>query len=287
MYNLRYHIASLAAVFLALAVGLVLGTVVAERGMLTDQSAALVEDLQRQFDEINKTNSELRAGLERDQTFAEDLVPVVIANALPGQDVMVVAGTGRVDGLGSVQDGVEQAGGVPALATIREAGLGLEQAAPPGLEQYFSDRGETMESPGPELERQVADALVREWARAADRPLTEILTDDGLLRLESMSETATVDAFVVMAAAEDGEGCDSFALALAKAADASGRVAVGAESLSSEDEVARAVAGEGLSAVDHVGTAQGRYSLVWILARRAEGYFGAGNGADAFYPPPE
>ena len=34
MYNLRYHIASLVAVFLALAVGLLLGTVVVERGEL-------------------------------------------------------------------------------------------------------------------------------------------------------------------------------------------------------------------------------------------------------------
>jgi len=287
MYNLRYHIASLVAVFLALAVGLVLGTVVAERGMLTDQSAALVEDLQRQFDEITKTNSELRKGLERDQSFAEDIVPLVIAGELAGQDVMVVAGTGRVDGLSPVQEGIDQAGGVASLATLREPGLGLDETAPPGLAEYFADRGDTMEPPGPGLEQQVADALVREWARAADRPLTAVLVDGGLLRLDSLSDTATVDAFVIMAAAEEGEGCDPFALALAKAADSGGHVAAGAESLTSDAGVARALADEGFSAIDHAGTAQGRFSLIWILGRKAEGYFGLGDGADAVYAPPE
>jgi hypothetical protein len=50
MYNLRYHIVSLVAVFLALTVGLVLGTVVVERGVLTKQRAALVGDLTKQYD---------------------------------------------------------------------------------------------------------------------------------------------------------------------------------------------------------------------------------------------
>ena len=286
MYNLRYHIASLAAVFLALAVGLVLGTVVAERGMLTDQSAALVEDLQQEFDEINATNAELREGLERHQSFAEDLVPVVVQDALAGQDVMIVAGTGRVDGLSAAEDSVRGAGGVSALASIREAGLGLEADAPAGLEEFFADRGETMQPPGPDLQRQVADVLVEEWAEADERPLTELLVDEGLLGVESLSETATVDAVVIMAVASEAEGCDPFALALAEAESAADGLAVGAESLSSEGGVARALADEGFSAVDHVGTAQGQFSLVWILAGRAEGYFGAGPGADAYYPPP-
>ena len=62
MYNLRYHIASLVAVFLALSVGLLLGTVVAERGMITDQTGALVADLQARFDEIQARTPNCRRG---------------------------------------------------------------------------------------------------------------------------------------------------------------------------------------------------------------------------------
>ena len=44
MYNIRYHIASLVAVFLALALGLVLGGLVVQQGTFSKQQKALVEE---------------------------------------------------------------------------------------------------------------------------------------------------------------------------------------------------------------------------------------------------
>src|SRR5574340_14803 len=92
MYNLRYHIASLVAVFLALSVGLILGTVVAERGMITDQATALVSDLQQRFDEISAENEQLQAGMERDRAFAEEVVPTLTAGNLQGRNVFIFVG---------------------------------------------------------------------------------------------------------------------------------------------------------------------------------------------------
>lgn len=283
MYNLRYHIASLVAVFLALAVGLVLGTVVAERGMITDQGSALVEDLQRRFDEISSTNGELRAGLERDRAFAEDLGPVLTAEALAGHDVIVLVGTGRVDGLNSVNAAVEEAGGVPVVVSLEEPGLNFADTAPEGLVGYFMARGQEMADPGDALEEQVAAALATEWQTGGSRPLTELLVSSGLLGVESMSDTASVDAIVIMAAADGG--ADPFALALGRALTEADGIAVGAEAETTESGVAAACAEAGLSAVDHVATVQGRFSLVWLLAGRAEGVFGSGDAAEAYYPP--
>jgi hypothetical protein len=284
MYNLRYHIASLVAVFLALAVGLVLGTVVAERGMLTDQGSALVDDLQRRFDEISTQNEELRTGLENDRAFAEDLGPYVIGGALAGQDVAIVVGTGRVDGLNAANACVNEAGGTSFVASLETPGLALADTAPEGLVSYFAARGIEMADPGSALEGQVAGALIAEWRNVGQRPLTDLLVSSGLLGLESMSETATVDGLVIMASADGG--ADSFALALGRAIREGGGVAVGAEAQFTESGVAGACADEGFSAVDHLATVQGRYSLAWLLARRAEGVFGTGDRAEAYYPPP-
>ena len=111
MYNLRYHVASLVAVFLALAVGLLLGTVVAERGVITDQSSALVAGLQERFDEISAANDELRIGLERDREFAEDAATALVDGRLAGRRVVVLVGAGRVDGVGDVERAIADAGG--------------------------------------------------------------------------------------------------------------------------------------------------------------------------------
>ncbi len=49
MFDMRYHIASLVAVFLALTVGIVLGTAIVNRGVLVRQQNALVGSLRTEF----------------------------------------------------------------------------------------------------------------------------------------------------------------------------------------------------------------------------------------------
>ncbi len=283
MYNLRYHIASLVAVFLALSVGLLLGTVVAERGMITDQTGALVADLQARFDQIQATNAELQTGLERDRAFAEAAVGPLTAGQLAGKHVAVFVGTGRIDGVQSVTDAIAAAGGTTLTAALETPALGLDKTEPAGLAGYFQLRGVEMAQPGEALERQVADALVAEWRTGADQPLTQILVGEGLLRIESTSGTTTVDAVVIMGSGEPV--CDPFALAAARSMAAAGGVSVGAESSPVADGVAATCAGVGLPALDHVDTPQGRFSLVWILAGRANGYYGSGPGTVGYFPP--
>lgn len=282
MYNLRYHIASLVAVFLALSVGLLLGSVVAERGMITEQTASLVDDLERRFDEISATNDQLSIGLERDRAFAEATVAPLIAGSLEGSDVVVLVGTGRVDGMNAVTEAITQAGGVPTTMSLLTPGLGLEQSEPEGLAGYFQLRGVDMAEAGEELQQQVADALLAEWRSGESRELTDLLVAGGLLSAESTPGTGTVDAVVIVGNGE--AGCDPFSLKLAQSLAAEGGVAVGADSTAVEGGVAAVCAAQGLSAVDHVATPQGRVSLVWLLAGRATGYFGFGDSAEAHYP---
>ena len=283
MYNLRYHIASLVAVFLALAVGLLLGTVVAERGMFSDQATSLVGDLQRRFDEITATNDELKVGLERDRAFAEAAVVPLVTGQLAGVNVAILTGTGRVDGVSAVTDAIAQAGGAAFVAGMAVPALGLDRSEPEGLAGYFQLRGVEMAAPGDALQQQVADALVAEWRSQEARPLSDLLVSTGLLSADSIAGTATVDAIVVVGSAE--AGLDPFALAMARAMESAGGVAVGAEAAPTEDGVASVIESEGFSALDHVGTPQGKVTLVWLLARRAEGYYGSGVGATAYYPP--
>lgn len=282
MYNLRYHIASLVAVFLALAIGLLLGTVVAERGMITDRSTALVQDLQRRFDEISATNQELRVGLDRDRAFAEDLVPLVTRGVLSGRNVVTLVGKGRVDGLNAVNASLAQAGATAAVVSLERPGLGLADSAPQGLVGYFARRGERMAEPGPALTEQVAHALASEWRTSGPRPLTGLLAEAGLVGVDGLSDTTIVEAVVIMAAHEGK--ADPFAIAVGHAMKEANGVVVGAEAGSSESGVAISCAGEGFSSVGHLETVQGRFSLVWLLAERATGVYGTQDGAEGYYP---
>ncbi len=283
MYNLRYHIASLVAVFFALAVGLLLGTVVAERGMLDDQGVALVQGLQTRFDEISAKNEELEAGLERDRAFATDVVGPLTAEKLSGMNIAIISPPDGADTIEAARVAVEQAGGTAITVTLGTPALGLEQSEPEGLAGLLQLQGQEIASPGEDLVDQVADVLAAEWREGDARPLTELLVTNGLMAVESAPGTVTIDAVVVVGG-EDGT-CDPVARALARRFVDNEARAVGVELSLKQDGVAATCSGDGLPAVDHLAMPQGRYSFIAILAGLADGYYGTGEDVDGFYPP--
>lgn len=282
MYNLRYHLASLVAVFLALAVGLLLGTLVAERGTIGEQVSALAANLQAEYDRVSAANNELQARVERDDAFTQDAVGPLTANALVGSNVMVVVGAGRTNGLQTTVEAVRFAGGTVSTATLREAALALDTAVPDAVVAYFAASGLPAPAPGPELIDRVAQTLAAEWGAAGARPLTDALVAAGLLSTDDFPAELVATSLVVLG---DGTGAaDGFSLALARAFGARGAVALGADSTVLEGGPAAACASAGLGAIDHLGTPQGRVSLVYLLSGRAHGYYGYGAGAQAAYP---
>ena len=97
MINLRYHIVSLVAVFLALAVGVVMGSTVLEEGtvsVLRRTTKAIEQANERYRQENGRLGREL-AGWER---FGQELLPVLVRGRLAGQAVVLVE-TDQVDGV--------------------------------------------------------------------------------------------------------------------------------------------------------------------------------------------
>lgn len=283
MYNLRYHLASLVAVFIALAVGLLLGTVVAERGMLDDQGVALVQGLQARFDEITAENEELEAGLERDRAFAAEAVGPLIAERLAGQRVIVIGPAGEDGALAAASETAEAAGAEVLTLTLATPALGMDNAEPEGLAGFLHGRDVEIAAAGAPLLEQVAELLGAEWRADGEQPLTEFLVTNGMATLESAQGTGTIDAIVITGGPKGP--ADALGLKLAQQFIAAGGRSVGADLDVVEDGTAVMCAAEGVPAVDHLTMPQGRYSLVAVLAGLANGYYGTGDGTDAYYAP--
>ncbi|MDZ4655491.1 MAG: copper transporter [Coriobacteriia bacterium] len=287
MYNLRYHIASLVAVFLALSVGLLLGTVVVERGALTNQGTQIVRDLQNEFADLRKDNADLRAGLERDRLFAADAVPTIVSGALEGQAVLVLTNVGRADGLAATVEAIERAGGKAVVLTSESPSFGIDELDPDALTAALAESagGETTATPDVQSDTvsAVAEALAREWTTPTDsRPVTQLLLSAGQIGLEGAEDTVTVGGMAFLGSWN--EKADPAALALAARLAARGLPVVGVESASRVSGVVEAAMVAGFSAVDDVTSPQGTVSLVWILSGRTTGYFGVREGAENIYP---
>ena len=101
MYNIRYHIASLVAVFLALALGLVLGGLVVRQGGFDTQQRALVTSLQSEFNKIKKENTSLKSTLGLEQSYGGQMTDSWGAGRLAGQTVVILTSGAKGEGVDS------------------------------------------------------------------------------------------------------------------------------------------------------------------------------------------
>ena len=277
MYNLRYHITSLVAVFLSLSIGLLLGTIVVERGTLDRQKESIIESLQEEFRTLNTANTDLREALTSREELVDALLESAVEGTLEGRTVLVVASTGRADGLGSTADAIRSAGGTPVTLLLSAPMLGAGEAS---VSSVVTETIGPVEADA--LVDEIADQLAAEWLLPVDvRPLTAVLDEAGVLRVDG-DEGAPIDAVAVLASFEGAP--DEGALAFARSLADGGVAACGIEAQSQTTGVAAAALESGLSGVDHIGTPEGAYSLIWVLSGRADGYYGIGDGAQAPWP---
>jgi Copper transport outer membrane protein, MctB len=165
MFDYRYHALSLAAVLLALAVGVVIGVAIGDSNLVSSAKSGIVHDLSSEVNGADREAGQLRTQLADEEAFANDLYPIAVHGLLAGRDVGLVflgASSDRVNGL--VREAVTDAGGnlmtVVAvheplnLAGLANAAAGTRYAAldagqPAGGERAAPGSANAVTSDGP------------------------------------------------------------------------------------------------------------------------------------------
>ncbi|MFJ8691093.1 copper transporter [Micromonospora wenchangensis] len=95
MINFRYHVVSLTAVFLALAIGLVVGTA-ALNGPVADSLKETVNSLRKDNQQMRQSVNSLQKELDMEEDFAAEIAQIMLPGKLTGKRVMVLSlPTGR------------------------------------------------------------------------------------------------------------------------------------------------------------------------------------------------
>ncbi|WP_422752237.1 copper transporter [Micromonospora sp. WMMD708] len=95
MINFRYHVVSLTAVFLALAIGLVVGTA-ALNGPVADSLKETVNSLRKDNQQMRQSVNSLQKELDMEEDFAAEMAQIILPGKLTGKRVMVLSlPTGR------------------------------------------------------------------------------------------------------------------------------------------------------------------------------------------------
>ncbi|RZU48884.1 copper transport outer membrane protein MctB [Krasilnikovia cinnamomea] len=120
MINFRYHVVSLTAVFLALALGLVVGTA-ALNGPVADKLKDQVTTLSKDNGNYRSQANQYREELNRSQDFATEVAPALIGGKLTGRRLLVVALPGSQDYVDGVVTMLTVAGAkITAKVTVQD-----------------------------------------------------------------------------------------------------------------------------------------------------------------------
>jgi hypothetical protein len=117
VFDFRYHALSLAAVLLALAVGVVIGVAIGDSNLVSSAKSGIVHDLSSEVSAAQRQAEQARSQLSGEETFANDLYPIAVHGLLSARNVGLVFLGAPSNGVnGYVRQAVTQAGG--DLATV-------------------------------------------------------------------------------------------------------------------------------------------------------------------------
>jgi Copper transport outer membrane protein, MctB len=276
MFDLRYHVASLAAVFVALVIGIFVGVGLSGRGFVNDAERknfeARIDELRADRDSaVARAASAQRRGDALDD-FADTTYTSLVRRRLAGTAVGVVF-VGSVDqGLaGTIRRTVADAGG--RIVRLRALRVPLD---PEAVDQALRADPDTRDLAGPDRRSRLGGELARELVAGGQTPVLDRLSSVLVEEQLGLSK-APLDAVVVARPSRPQQGeTEDFLSGLYSGLAASQVPSVGVENSGTRPSAVPPFRASGLATVDAVDTAVGEVALVFLLEGARPGSYGLG-----------
>jgi copper transport outer membrane protein MctB len=266
MFDFRYHVASLAAVFFALVIGILVGVALASHGLGNTERKRLEADLQHAQNQSDVLRAQVELLVENgasDRAFVEGTYRSVMANRLKGKKIAVLfVGSSDDKQLSAIVRALSDADAGSPLRTIAvkvpvdETALTTRLAKKPVLASYA----------GPDQLDNLGHDLGQEFVLGTDTPLWNALQT---LIVEEQVGRAKVpaDGVVIVRTVKPQTGPTALFLKglYAGLADV-GIPVIGVERSTDAGNAIKAFQDAGLSTVDDIETRIGKLALAAMLA---------------------
>ena len=281
MFDFRYHALSLAAVFIALVVGLLLGVAIGDKELVSGARQELRDSLRADVREADQERDEALARVREQDAFADAAYPILTGGQLPEARIGLVL-LGNDDGSPDlVRDALEPTGADLAfvavvrqdvdLGTVADRARGTRYAnieRDPSLTDDLGTRAGIQMVLGGKLVGQVRSALLQS--------LSGSFGDlDGVILMRSSDRPAEKDAAERLSELQDG---------IARGLVQTGVPVVGVERRASDPSSIGWFRDREMSSVDNIDEQAGRAATVFVLAGN-QGAYGRRDSAQALLPP--
>ncbi|MDQ1493261.1 MAG: hypothetical protein QOD57_1092 [Actinomycetota bacterium] len=317
MINFRFHLVSLVAVFLALALGVVMGSTVIDRAIV-DRLSSQIDSVKKRADEQRAENRTLRDQMKGLETFIAQSQPQVTARRLNQVPVTIVAVRGvPAEDVKGAYDILRSAGAlVSGVLWVEDGFSASDPAARTKLVQAMGDSGLATD----DLRQVALESLGHRLAAGPRVTTVSSTSDSGLDTLVALADAGLVSFDTMGGGAVDLEswpstgsrtlvidGTQAHPLPgtmtipiLRAAAAAGGRLALAevfrpTATIKARGAVVRGVRDDAalsrvVSTVDDLDDTRGQVALtlaVQELGTDRAGHYGEGPGASSQLPTPE
>jgi hypothetical protein len=287
VFDLRYHIASLAAVFLALVVGILVGVGITSQGVISTSERKLlnerIAERTSERDAARQRAQELQRSQRVAQAFVKKTYGPLMSGRLASTRVAVLF-VGSVDGgLRSEIDETLVDGDAPPVLRLRALRVPFDV---PAIERILASRRTLARYAGDAQLGALGSALADEFVLGGKTPVWNALTNQ-LVEERAGSAAGRVDAVVVARSAPpQSRGSARLLAGFYTEMAALGLPVVGVEE---QEALGKRSAIEtyrrhGFSSVDDLDTTPGRLALGVLLADGQPGHYGVKPTADDLLP---
>lgn len=281
--DLKTHIASLIAVFLAIGMGILVGVLVLGGGTLPKSERQTIHSLELQFTQMRERErtmtdqiSNLQVRLDSADRFAAGVLPSLLAGRLVGDQIAVVSLGEAVPP--EIRQAILDAGGsVASETTVPPQVFTPEQQTT--LQQVLG--GDVAPTPG-DLSKGLAQVLAQALQQG-DNGTLSVLAKEHILVIHG-DYTKPAQGIVLVG---NGQAADDtvFALPFVRLALSQKANIVGVETVGAKFSSIPAFEEEGISTVDNVDQPAGQVAMIYALTGTAGNWGAKADARDGILPP--
>ena len=274
MFDLRYHVASLAAVFFALVIGILVGVALASHGLGNTERSRLEEDLRRAESQSESLNNTVHAsgvyasrGTKRgraEHAFVEATYKSVMTNRLKGKKIaLLFVGSADSHVRAFVARALGDAGAQGQPLRIRALSVPIDATK---LEQRLVKRPALADYAGIDQLKKLGHALGQEFVVGTETPLWSALQNLIVEETVGPAKRPVDGVVIVRTVSPQNDPTASFLQGLYAGLADAGVPAVGAALSSDDGSVIDVFKRADMSTVDDIDTPIGRLALVALLS---------------------
>lgn len=277
MIDLRYHIASIVAVFLALALGILIGSTIVGDNLIVEQQKKMIDRLEEQFYALRESETILSTENQRQskiignyENYSQTLLPPLLKGRLQDSQIGVVV-SGDNDLPAGMINALSSAGATIVSKTVVLSGLGLDdQKARKRVIEFY---GLDANSPPDVLRQYIARSVAAVIQNQGEPEVIEFLQSNDLIKFSGANKTPLAGV-IILGGANDYSFhfVDSFDTALIDELNANAVKVFGVEQYQAVYSYMEQYGQKNISTIDNIELSLGQISLVFAMTGEPGNY---------------